>query len=217
MPNTRPLSIAVGIVILAFMTFTVRPLSAAPAGKIPASLLALFPKGAQFGHGDFSVMPTEFGKTFGGDLNAASFPGKNPSCDLAGTTMMSISIKGDTAFNEPPMLDMFVAEFEQNLANAAAPLKTIATSYAKGVPNVVSVGTIKQVKRPNGHLFFIQYQEDCGPHPKGFKTKLRGLAHRGATQLDFTLWLALDEAATQAIAEEILANFQKLDIAALTK
>jgi hypothetical protein len=44
---------------------------------------------------------------------------------------------------------------------------------------------------------------------------MRGFARRGATMLDFSLVIALDSAATTAIASEILANFDKLDIAAL--
>ncbi|MCB1672856.1 MAG: hypothetical protein R3F41_12020 [Gammaproteobacteria bacterium] len=161
-------------------------------------------------------MATEFGKTFVGDLHAESFPGRSPSCDLAAVPLLRINLKGDTAFEQPPMLEMVVADFEQSVVRAAQSLAPVLT-YAGTEPGVVAVGEIHEETRPNGHLAYVQFQEDCRLHPNGYKTSLKGLARRGATQLSFELLLALDSVATVSIAEEILANFDSLDIAALTE
>ncbi|MDH4048450.1 MAG: hypothetical protein OEW68_10255 [Gammaproteobacteria bacterium] len=192
------------------------PLLAA-ADDIPPSIAALLPTGAEPGKGSFTVMESEFGKTFGADVRASSFPGQRPSCVYAGTTELYINIKGDTAFENPPMLDMAISIHEQEIERAPAAMSSFVSTYIKGGPDVVSVGELREEKRPNGHIVYVEYQENCSSHPNGAKTRLSGFARRGATQLDFQFVVALDSAAALKMADEILANFGKLDIASLTQ
>jgi hypothetical protein len=136
---------------------------------------------------------------------------------LADVPAIGISLKGDTAFEDPPMLDMAIEMYQQDVASAADSLSVYVKGFAAGQPDVVSVGEIREEQRSNGYLVYFEFKEDCGAHRNGAKTRMRGFARRGATMLDFSLVIALDSAATMAIASEILANFDKLDIAALTE
>jgi hypothetical protein len=204
---------------LVFVTLAVTagfPL-AVMAEEAPPAITALLPTEARLGDSSWAVFDTEFGKTFGGNLRASSFPGQHPSCPYAGTPKLEIEIKGDTAFESPPMLDMMIAEYDKGVAGAPAALSGFIDTYIKSAPDVVSVGSLKEETRPDGHLVYVEYKEDCSSHPNGFKTQLKGMARRGATQIDINLVVALDGAAAVAMAADILQNFAKLDIAALTQ
>jgi hypothetical protein len=192
------------------------PLTAA-ADNVPPAIAALLPTDAEPGAGSWAVFETEFGKTFGGGVQASTFPGQHPSCPPAGTPELKIDIKGDTAFENPPMLDMMVAEYDKGVTGAPAALSGFINTYIKSGPDVVSVGPLKEEKRPNGYLVYVEYKEDCSSHPNGFKTRLKGMARRGATQMDVNLVVALDGNAAVAIADEILESFAELNIAALTQ
>jgi hypothetical protein len=187
------------------------------ADDVPASVVALLPSGAKLGKGSWAVLDTEFGKTFGADMQAASFPGQRPSCVYAGTPELGMSLKGDTAWENPPMLDMAVSIHEEGIRRAPAAMSEYTASYIKDAPDVVAVGAIQEVMRPNGYIALVEYKEDCTGHPSGSKTRIKGFARRGATQLEFHIVVALDSAAAVAMADEILARFDRLDIAALTQ
>ncbi len=192
------------------------PLAAA-AENVPPSIAALLPPEVKLGDSNWAVFETEFGKTFGGGMQASSFPGQHPSCPFAGTPELKIELKGDTAFENPPMLDMMISDYETGVANAPAVLSKFMADYITTSPDVVSVGTVQEETRPDGYLVYMEYKENCSNHPNGSKTRLTGLARRGATQLSFQLVVAVDGTAAVALAADMLQNFAKLDIAALTQ
>jgi hypothetical protein len=150
-------------------------------------------------------------------LAASSFAGQSPSCVFAGTPELKISLKGDTAWENPPMLDMAIAIHQEDIARAPAAMATFVSNYVSGAPDVVSVAALRDEQLTNGHVVYVEYRENCTSHPNGTKTRLRGFARRGATQLELTLVVALDGAAAMKIVGEMFTNFDKLDIAALTR
>lgn len=214
--RNRSNAVPAGLILVIVATATGFPL-AAPAADIPPAIAALLPADATLGKGSWDVIETEFGKTFGADLQASSFPGQRPSCVYAGTPELYLTLKGDTAFENPPMLEMAISMHEQDISRAPEAMSSYISTYIKGGPDVVSVGELREDKRPNGHVVYVEYQENCSSHPNGTKTRLRGLAQRGATQLDFRMVVALSAADALKIADQILVNFEKLDIAALTE
>lgn len=216
MSCNRFVSVRAGLTVITLATFASFPL-AAWADKTPESIVALLPNGAMLGDSDWAVMDTEFGKSFGGSVRAKSFPGQTPSCDLEYLPGINIDIKGDTAWENPPMLEMAIEIHEQEIAGASASMPKFITNFKKSAPDGVAIGDVHEEQRANGYIVFVEFMENCSSHPNGKKTSLRGLARRGATQLDFTLVLALDSATTASMAYELLGNFEKLDITALTE
>ncbi|MCB1686081.1 MAG: hypothetical protein R3E82_08505 [Pseudomonadales bacterium] len=193
------------------------PCAAIADSNVPGAIAGLLPEGADPGKGSFEVMETEFGKSFGGNLQATSFPGQRPSCVFAGTPELRIEIKGDTAFEAPPMLDMAIAMYQQDIDRAPAATAGFATSFIANAPDVVSVGPVKSEALGTGHVVYVEYAEDCSGHPKGAKTRLSGFARRGATQLNFNIVVALDSAGTLQLARQIIDRFDRMDIAGLTQ
>jgi hypothetical protein len=96
-------------------------------------------------------------------------------------------------------------------------MATFVSDYVSGAPDVVSVAALRDEQLTNGHVVYVEYRENCTSHPNGAKTRPRGFARRGATQLELTLVVALDGAAAMKIVGEMFTNFDKLDIAALTR
>lgn len=214
--RNRSNSVRPGLVLILIAASAGFPLAAVAADP-PPTIAALLPAEAKLGRGNWDVIETEFGKTFGADLIASSFNGQRPSCAYSGTPELLIGIKGDTAFENPPMLDMAVAIHDQEKERAPAALSGFINTYIVSAPDVVSVGPLQEQTRPDGYLVYIEYKEDCSNHPNGMKTRLKGLARRGATQLEINLVVALDGATAVAMAADILQKFAKLDIAALTE
>jgi hypothetical protein len=202
--------------VITLVVFASLPLLAL-GDDVPTSVLALLPAGAKPAGGSWAVFETEFGKTFAGGLQASSFPGQSPSCVYAGTPELGIELSGDTAWENDTMREMADAIQDQKIAGAPEAMATYVSGYVKGAPDVVSVGAIQDEQLPNGHVVYVEYQENCTSHPNGTKTRFEGYARRGATQLQFNFVVALNRDGAMAIAGEILENFEKLDIEALTQ
>lgn len=204
-----------GVAVIVFAVIGLLPHSVA-ADDVPSSVVALLPAGAKLGSGSWAVFDTEFGKTFGGDMQASSFPGQRPTCAFGGTPALHIDLKGDTAWENPPMLDMAISIHDDSVKEAPAAMSRHISGALQSAPDVVSVGDVHEEARPGGDIVYVEYKEHCANRPNGAKTKLRGFARRGATQLEFNMVVALDATAATKLADEILERFGKLDIAALT-
>ncbi len=216
MLRNRFVTVSKGLAVITFTAVALLPVTAV-GDSVPASIMALLPSGATPGRGNWEVFETEFGKTFGSDMQASSFSGQRPSCVFAGTTEFYINLKGDTAWENAPMLDMAISIHQEEIVSAPAAMSSFISAYIKDAPDVVSVGEVRKEQRAKGNVVYVEYKENCSNHPNGTKTRLKGFARRGATQLQFNFVIALDSAAATAMADEIFDNFDRLDIAALTR
>ena len=212
----RHVSVRTSSVVITLAVIAGFPLLAL-GDDVPPSVVALLPAGAKLDGGSWGIFETEFGKTFAGGLQASSFPGQSPSCVYAGTPELNIELNGDTAWENDAMRQMADSMQDETIEAAPEAMATYVSGYVKGAPDVVSVGVIRDEQLPNGHVVYVEYQENCASHPNGAKTRFEGYARRGATQLQFNFVVALDRDGAMAIAGEILENFEKLDIAALTQ
>lgn len=186
------------------------------AHNVPASITALLPKAAVLDSGDWAVFPTEFGKTFGGSMRA-EFPGRPSSCDFTVGPELRVEIKGDTAWEEPPMLDMAVQIHTEDIEQGRTSLPSRLANMRTSNSDVQSVSPVNEEKLANGTILYMEYVENCTRRPNGTNTVLLGYARRGATQFTFDLWISAGAAEAKAMATEMLTTFQQLNIAALTK
>lgn len=190
--------------------------AAAGNANVPPGVAGLLPATAVLDSGDWGVFDTDFGKTFTGGMRAG-FPGRAMSCDSTVGPELRVEIKGDTAWEEPPMLDMAVAMYESDIAAARKSLPAHVANLCKTNSGVRSVGTLQEDHLPNGELLYIAYDEDCVRHPNGTNTVLRGFARKGATMLRIELWISAAPADATALARDVLARFANFDVAAATK
>lgn len=201
--------VSVGLVAL---FLSVQP---ALAQKVPPAVSALLPAGTQLAGGSFGVIPTEFGKTFTGEMRA-TIPGRPSSCDITIGPELRVSLKGDTAWEEPPMLDMAVEQFNADIAQARKGLPQNVANMRKTNASVQSVGALREEKVAGGQVIYVEYVEDCARH-KGPNTVLRGFARRGATMLSIDLWISAGAAEATAMATDMFARFAKLNVPALVR
>ena len=184
--------------------------------KVPASVAGLLPAGTVLDSGSWAVIPTEFGKTYAGNMRA-EFPGRPSSCNFTVGPELRVSLKGDTAWEAPPMLDMAIGQFNSDIAGARKSLPGTVANYRRTNRDSTSAGTLREEHLPNGELLYIEYAENCARHPHGTNTVLLGFARKGATILAFDLWLSAGALEATAMAKDMLARFQKFDVAAAIK
>jgi hypothetical protein len=201
--------VSVGLVAL---FLSVQP---ARAQQVPPAVSGLLSAGTQFASGSFGVIPTEVGKTFTGEMRA-TIPGRPSSCDITIGPELRVSLKGDTAWEEPPMLDMAVEQFNAGIAQARKGLPQNVANMRKTNSSVQSVGSLREEKVLGGQVIYIEYVEDCARH-KGPNTVLRGFARRGATMLSIDLWISAGAAEATAMAADMFARFAKLNVPALVR
>jgi len=200
------------------MVLTLGPLAIsahAEAAKVPAEISSLWPKSAAVKGDYWDVMPTEFGKTFGGGMHAG-FPGFPLTCDNTVGSELTIDIKGDTAWEQPPMLDMAIELHNSDIQKSRTSLPAFVASLQQANSGVQSTGKLVDESLPAGQLIYIEYMEKCSRH-SGAVTVLRGYSRKGATMLDMSLVLTKPAAEARALAAEVLGRFQKLDTANLVK
>jgi hypothetical protein len=184
--------------------------------KVPHSVAGLLPAAAKLENGDWGVIPTEFGKTLTGGMRA-TFPIRPSSCDITVGPELRVSLKGDTAWEEPPMLDMAIEQLKSDIAAARTSFAGTVANLRKTYRDSTSAGILKEEHLPNGELLYIEHAENCARHPNGTNTVLRGFARKGATILTIDLWLSAGAAEAAAMAMEMLARSQKFDVAAAIK
>lgn len=182
--------------------------------KVPGEIAALLPAAARLDSGSWGVFETEFGKTFTADLRAG-FPKFSSSCDFTVGPELRVEIKGDTTWEEPPMLDMAMQMFEADVAQARTSLPDHIARLRKSNAHMKTVGTLQNEQVPGGHVVAMEYTEDCAGHPRGTNTVLRGFARKGATQLKIDLWISTGMADAKAMSQTMIDRFQKLNFAPL--
>ena len=185
------------------------------AQQVPPAVSGLLPAGVQFASGSFGIIPTEFGKTFSGEMRA-TIPGRPSSCDITIGPELRASLKGDTAWEEPPMLDMAVQQFNADIAAAKKSLPQRLENLRRANPSLRSIGSLREEQVPGGVLIYVEYAEDCARH-KGPSTVLRGFARKGATMLSLDLWISAGAADATTMAKDMIARFAKLNVPALLR
>lgn len=206
----------IAIVVLALTTVAVCPVRADEQSKpVPASVAGLLPGTATLAGSDWGVFDSEFGKTFSANMRA-TFPGRRLSCDSTVGPELRAELKGDTAWETPPMLDMAVDMFNEDITRSKPSLNQRMSNLKASNSDIKSVNALKEEKLPNGTLVYISYTESCSTQA-GTNTILLGFARRGATMFTFDLWLSTDAAEAVGIAKDMLARFAKLDVKALLK
>jgi hypothetical protein len=110
---------------------------------------------------------------------------------------------------------MFLSELDfEGAPKRLVELIKLEITEAAGAP-VVAAPLI--VDLPNGHIAYVEFDWKCAGNPGGANTLLEGYALRGSTSLQFNFWVYAGSEQAIAMANDIFAKFQKLDIAALTK
>lgn len=216
MRTTRPHPASLALAAFLALAGASPSATAQGARKVPAAVAALLPPGAAVKSDSWAVMPTEFGKSFGGDLHAG-FPGRPVSCDNTVGPELRVSLKGDTAWESPPMLDMAVQMHEERAAKAGKSLAGRMANLRKSDSGVKSVAPPREQGVPGGKLFVLEYTENCARRPNGTNTMVLGYARKGATQLSVDLWLSAPAAEAAALVAGMLSRFQQLDTAALAR
>jgi hypothetical protein len=79
----------------------------------------------------------------------------------------------------------------------------------------LAIGEDRSEQLPNGHITYLDFTWKCAKNPGGENVKLSGYAHRGATILTFSFWANGTSKEAIALAREIFAQFERLDLAAL--
>lgn len=202
------------IVLLAAITLL--PLQAAADDKVPASLAALLPPGAELTSQSWGVdEDEEFGDGFIGSMYA-NFPGKYPSCSWSlYKSEMTTEIQGRKLDKSTFWLDQAVEIYESDYeASGQTMAEDLARSY-KNNDTLKSMGAAQEEQFLSGRIAYIEWTEDCDRHPNGTKTRLTGSARRDATILTFDLTLSATGAEARAMGLEILSKFEQLDIDAL--
>ncbi|ODU09790.1 MAG: hypothetical protein ABS84_06760 [Rubrivivax sp. SCN 71-131] len=210
--SLRPVGRSVAVVGYFALFLLLQP---AQAQKLPPAVSDLLPAGAQLARGSFAIMPTEFGKTFSGEMRA-TIPGRPSSCDITIGPELRVSLKGDTAWEEPPMLDAAVELFNADILAARKALPQRVEQLRRTNASVQSVASLREEKVPGGVLIYVEYTEDCARH-KGSNTVLRGFARKGATMLNLDLWISAGATDATAMAKDMMARFAKLNVPGLLR
>ncbi len=189
--------------------------AAAQSGKVPPAVAGLLPPEAKLKSGSWRVMPTEYGKSFGANL-LAGIPGKPMSCDITVGPELRVTLKGDTAWEAPPMLDMAVQLHAEEIADARKSLPSRVAGLRRTNSGVKDVGALQEEKLPAGQLLYVEYTESCARH-QGANTVVRGFARKGAMMMSVDLWISAGAAEAKALVAGVLARFQQLDAKSLTR
>jgi hypothetical protein len=203
----RSLLLALAIVCL--------PQTALAGSDVPPSVAALLPAGLKLDTQSFDVMAHEFGKVIGAQIHAG-FP-KAASCDITSGPDFYLELQGDNAWEaDPEQFAMFEQMFLPEVTDPyAQPLSDKVRTHAQDIYGELTIGEDRSVQLPNGNITYIDFTWKCPKNPGGENVMLSGYAHRGATVLTFDFWANGSSKDAIALAEEIFAQFEKMDLAAL--
>jgi len=185
-----------------------------PADELPAEIAGLLPEAASVKMGSWGALQTEYGVSFGSNI-LASPNGYKGSCDFTVGPELRVEIKGDTGWEEPPMLDMLVQMYDEEVARAREALPERLVNIRASNSDVKSVGEVRESSGPSGTIVTLEYTENCPSHPNGTNTMLMAFAREGATIMSLDLWLSTGAADARAFVTPMLESFQALDFAPL--
>ncbi len=185
--------------------------------EAPKWLTAMAPASVQLSSQGWEIYDNdEFGKIGSGGLNG-TFP-EFRRCAYAAGPEFELSLNFDTAWEaSPEQLATWEEMFLSELDFEAAPERLVRMiglniTVAAGAP---VVGTPVVEDLPNGHIAYVEFDWKCAGNPGGANTMLQGYALRGSTSLQFDFWVYAGREKAVAMATEILAKFEKLDIDAI--
>lgn len=181
------------------------------SAPVPPGVAGLLPPEAVLDSSDWGVFESEFGKTFTGGMRA-EFPGRPASCDVTVGPELRVILKGDTAWEAPPMLDLAVQAYTDEIAAVRAALPGHVATLTQTNGDLVSVGTLQEQQLPNAELLYIEYTENCARHPDGTNTVLRGFARKGATIFKIDLWISAGAGEATAMAKDMIQRFEAFDV-----
>jgi len=186
----------------------------ADAADLPREIEEWLPKTVTLAEGGWEVFETEFGKSYGGGM-IAKLPGYPGSCDFTIGPEFSIEFKGDTAWEEPPLLDMFLQMYNEDVAKAEASLLGNMDMFRSSNSHIQSAGAVHREQLPGGEIVALEYTEDCPKRPNATNTVINAFARKGATRLDIYLWLSAPLAEARTLVVPVIEGFQKVDWMAL--
>jgi len=184
------------------------------ADELPAEIAGLLPKAASVKMGSWGAFQTEYGVTFGADILAGP-SGYKGSCDFTIGPELRVEIKGDTGWEEPPMLDMLVQMYDENIAGARKSLPERLVNIRASNSDVKSAGEVQETAGPSGTILTLEYTEDCPSHPNGTNTMLMAYTRKGANIMSVDLWLSTGAADARAFVTPMMESFLALDFAPL--
>jgi len=196
---------------------------------VPKVFAALFPAGVKVKSQSWNVIDTaaiadeiEEGMTYGivgGGKMHGFFPG-SVSCDITIGPEFNLSLDVDTAWeSSPEQLQMWEKMTRQDRefdALAKSRFEFIKVNM-KDSSGGVAIAEPRSEQLPNGHVNYVEFSWKCPKNPGGENIWMDGYAHRGTTVLQFSFWANMKSAEAIAMASEIFAAFEKLDIAELLK
>lgn len=203
--------------LLLLAAITCLPQHAAANTEVPQAIIALAPPSIQLSIQSWEVHDAdEFGKVGGGQLHG-TFP-EYRTCAYAMGPEFELRLAFNTAWEaSPEQLAMWEEMFLRELDFEGAPERLVESvrvsiTVAAGAP-VVGAPVVEEL--PNGHIAYVEFDWKCAANSGGANTKLRGYAIRGATSLQFDFWIYAGREKAIAMATEILAKFEQLDLAEL--
>lgn len=182
--------------------------------EVPQSVIDLAPASVQLSGQAWEVYEAdESGKVGSAGLNG-TFPDFR-RCAYAAGPEFELSLAFDTAWEaSPDQLATWEEMILGELDFEGAPERLVESvrmkiTEAAGTP-VVGAPVVEEL--PNGHIAYLEFGWKCAANPGGANTLLQGYALRGATSLQFDFWIYAGRDEAVAMASEILANFEKLDL-----
>lgn len=190
------------------------PSPAAADSEVPPTVRDLLPAALQVKNQGWSVFKEEFGTIISGQMQAF-FP-DSVSCDYTIGPELNLELKGDSAWEgSPEQLEMFAQMNQPDFQAQGESMLSFTKNHLQGSGNPLSVGVPQQEPLPNGHVTYLEFTWTCAKNPGGRNVMLDGYARRGATVLEFGFWANGGKEEALALARDIFAKFEQLDIDAL--
>lgn len=193
---------------------------AAADTELPKSAFNLSPASVELDDvGFIAYDPDEFGNVIIAGEMRGTFP-EYRRCAYAAGPEFELRLNSDPAWEASPgQFATWEEMFQSELDWGSAPedlvgLVKLAITVAAETP---VVGTPVAEDLPNGHIAYVEFDWKCAGNPGGANTMLQGYALRGSTSLQFSYWIYAGREEAVAMATEILAKFEKLDLAGLRK
>ncbi len=193
---------------------------AAADTELPKSAFNLSPASVELDEvGFFAFDPDEFGHVIISGEMKGTFP-EYRTCAYAMGPEFELSLHSDLAWEASPgqladWEEMFLSELDWGSVPEGL-VRAVRTKITEAAGTPV-VGAPVAEDLPNGHIASVEFDWKCAGNPGGANTMLQGYALRGSTSLTFSYWIYAGREEAVAMATEILAKFEKLDLAILRK
>ena len=193
---------------------------AAADTELPKSAFNLSPASVDLiDVGFYAYDPDEFGHVIISGEMRGTFP-EYRRCAYAAGPEFELRLNSDPAWEASPgqladWEEMFLSELDWgSVPEGLVRLIKLGITEAAGTP---VVGTPVSEDLPNGHIAYVEFDWKCSGNPGGANTMLQGYALKGSTSLQFSYWVYAGREEAVAMATEILAKFEKLDLAGFRK